>query len=154
MRHLRALAFTLSIVPPCLGCSKEGRVEVVSAPAPAPRRESSETRPAAGPAPSRSPARIDAATVDVLKQALESKDYATRLIAIEAIGETRAEMFLPWLERSLGDPEHDVRMATVDALQRFRSTRSLTLLLSVRDDTTEELDIRALAASALLASTP
>jgi hypothetical protein len=153
MRHFPAIAFVAAVLPSALSCSKDGRIGVVPAASPSsPGPEPTKVRPV--PAAGRSPGRIDAASVDVLKQAIDSKDYATRLIAIEAIGATRVEMFLPWLERSLGDPEHDVRMATVDALGRFRSTRSLTLLVSVRDDTTEDLDIRALAASALITSTP
>jgi HEAT repeat protein len=105
---------------------------------------------AASPRPTARGAELDPASVAVLKQAIESKDYATRLIAIEAIGDVRAEALLPWLEHALGDPEHDVRMATVEALEKFHSPRAFALLVTVRDDTTEDLDVRALAASSVL----
>ena len=135
----------------------------------APRR-SLEGAPPAGPEPTashaahaqtRSPgppggriAALDAASAAVLKQALESKDYATRLIAIEAVADAHAEPLLGWLEHALGDPEHDVRMAAVEALDRMHSTRALTLLATVRDDTGEELDVCAVAAGALIRTTP
>ena len=45
-------------------------------------------------------------------------------------------------------------MAGVEALDRVHSTHVLVLLATVRDDTTEELDIRAVAAGALLRPTP
>ncbi len=118
-------------------------------PPPAPRVTA--PRPSgAAPSSSRAQPAHDTASLAVLKQAIESKDYATRLIAIEAIAGSRADSLMPWLEHALGDPEHDVRMAVVDALERFHTARALSLLVSVRDDTTEDLDIRALAASALL----
>lgn len=91
-----------------------------------------------------------AASLDVLKHALASKDYATRLITVQAIGDVRAYDLVAWLEPVLGDPEHDVRVAAIDALRRIGSPRARQLLRSVREDKTEALDIRALAASALL----
>ncbi len=97
---------------------------------------------------------LDPASVAVLEQAIGSSDYATRLIAVEAVGDTHAEALLGWLEHALGDPEHDVRMAAVEALDRIHSPRAGGLLATVRDDTTEELDIRAVAAGALLRMTP
>ena len=96
----------------------------------------------------------DAASLAVLEQALASKDYATRLIAIEAVADGHADGLIGGLEHALGDPEHDVRMAAIEALDRLHSTRARALLLTVRDDTTEELDIRAVAAGALLRTTP
>lgn len=95
-------------------------------------------------------ASLDAASSAVLRQALASKDYATRLIAVEALGRSKVDAVMPWLEHALGDPEHDVRMTAVEALDRMHSTGALTLLATVRDDTSEDLDIRALAASAFL----
>jgi HEAT repeat protein len=133
------------------GCSKEPRARSET---PAPVSAESVKRSRTPSRAGRPAAQIDAASVAVLEQAIDSKDYATRLIAIEAVGDIRADMFLPWLERALGDPEHDVRMATVDALRRVGSPRAFALLKSVREDTTEELDIRALAAAALLTTTP
>jgi HEAT repeat protein len=62
-------------------------------------------------------------SVAVLERALANSDYATRLIAIEAVGDARADAPLGWLEHALGDPEHDVRMAAVEALDRIHSTR-------------------------------
>ena len=86
----------------------------------------------------------------VLRQALKSKDYATRLLATQALGGIRTTDVAGWLAHSLADPEHDVRVAAVDALDRIGGRRALGLLRSVRDDTSEALDIRALAASALI----
>lgn len=109
----------------------------------------------AGPSvPPRIVRSIDPVSVAVLKQAIEDKDYATRLIAIEAMGVSRSEVFVAQLERALGDPEHDVRMAAVDALRAIGSARTVTLLRSVRDDTAEELDVRTLAAGAVLMTGP
>jgi len=71
-------------------------------------------------------------------------------MATEALGQVRFADPAPWLEHSLGDPEHDVRIAAVEALRKQATTPALALLVSVRDDDTEALDIRALAASALL----
>ena len=143
-------------------CSKAPRAEQTSVqeathesvPLPESHADRHVVKPAGGPRPPGRGQEVDQASVTVLKQAIESKDYATRLIAIEAIGDARAEFLLPWLEHALGDPEHDVRMAAIEALVRIRSARALALLATVRDDTTEDLDVRALAASALLTSTP
>jgi HEAT repeat protein len=79
-----------------------------------------------------------------------SRDYATRLIAVEALGTVDRVDTTPWLAHALGDPEHDVRVAAVQALSHLRFPRAERLLRSVRDDVEEALDIRALAASALL----
>ena len=100
------------------------------------------------------PPSIDPASTAVLEKALSSKDYATRLIAVEAVGDSRAEALVGWLEHALGDPEHDVRMAAVESLDRLHSSRAFALLVTVRDDSSEELDIRAVAAAALLRTTP
>ena len=91
-----------------------------------------------------------AASLAVLRQALQSKDYETRLLAVQAVGDTRSPDLVAWLEHTLGDPEHDVRVATLDALGRIPSQRARELIRSVRDDTTEKLDVRALAAGLLL----
>jgi HEAT repeat protein len=101
------------------------------------------------------PARaLNATSLAVIKEALASKDYATRLIAVEALGDAKADVLVPWLEHALGDPEHDVRMAAVEALEKVRSPRASAVLATVRDDASEDLDIRALAASALLQPDP
>lgn len=97
---------------------------------------------------------VDTRSLAVLKEALGSKDYATRLIAVEAMGEAKLESFVPSLEHTLGDPENDVRMAAVEALEACGSPRANAILATVRDDTTEALDIRAVAAGALLRTTP
>jgi len=114
--------------------------------------------PTVAPAKSRTaasqPRTFDAASLAVLKEALASKDYATRLVAVEALGDAKLDSAVPWVEHALGDTEHDVRMAGVEALDRVHSTHVLVLLATVRDDTTEELDIRAVAAGALLRTTP
>lgn len=107
-------------------------------------------RVAAGPGR----ASADTASLAVLKAALASSNYATRLVAIDAIANARAELLIGGLEHALGDPEHDVRMAAVDALDRIHTTRARALLITVRDDDAEDLDIRAAAAGALLRTTP
>lgn len=90
------------------------------------------------------------AVLRVLRAAVEDSDYATRLIAIEALGFIRGIDVTLWLARALGDPEHDVRLAAVEALRRLGSVPAHRLLRSVVDDDQEQLDIRALAASALV----
>lgn len=97
---------------------------------------------------------VDTRSLAVLKEALDSKDYATRLIAVEAMGQAKLDTFVPSLEHTLGDPEHDVRMAAVEALEACGSPRANAILATVRDDTTEALDIRVVAAGALLRTTP
>jgi HEAT repeat protein len=96
------------------------------------------------------PRSLDATSIAVLKEALANKDYAVRLVALEALGQTKLDALVPWLEHALGDPEHDVRMTAAEALVKIRSPRALALLATVRDDREESLDIRALAAAALL----
>jgi len=108
-----------------------------------------------GAQPGRTPAALASPAKEtpswaVLRQALKSKDYAVRLLATQALGGIRTVDVSGWIEHSLADPEHDVRVAAVDALDRIASRRALSLLRSVRDDETEALDIRALAASALI----
>jgi HEAT repeat protein len=122
--------------------------------APADEPPASRPRPAA---PARREARavpaaasLDPASLAVLDQALASKDFETRLIAIEAIADARAPELLKYLGDALGDPEHDVRVAAIDGLARVPLAAARALLASVRDDATEDLDVRALAAGALL----
>ncbi len=89
----------------------------------------------------------------VLADALASKDYESRMIAVEAIGEARLAELTSWLEKALGDPEHDVRMLAVEALGKLGTPAARAALVSVRDDTSEKLDLRALAAAQLLRRT-
>lgn len=89
-----------------------------------------------------------AASWKVLRRGLASRDYADRLLTTQLLGELRGSE--DWLARSLSDPEHDVRVAAVDALKRLGTPRAAQLLRRVRDDNTEKLDIRVLAAAALL----
>jgi HEAT repeat protein len=91
-------------------------------------------------------------TLGVLREAQASRDYETRLFAVQALGAVHAVDVTRWLEHALGDPEHDVRVAAVESLRRLGTPRAATLLRSVRDDKQEVLQIRALAASALLSS--
>lgn len=140
MAGWKALPLVLMVV----ACERPPQPAVEVTPA-APRRLE------AGPV---APALPGTASLAVLKAALASKDYATRLVAIDAIANARAELLIGGLEHALGDPEHDVRMAAVDALDRIHTTRALTLLTTVRDDDAEDLDIRAAAAGALLRTTP
>jgi hypothetical protein len=104
--------------------------------------------------PARSPARrphaIDAASIAVIHEAARSEAFEARLIALEIIGEKRLTTLVPDVAYALGDPDHDVRLAAVRALVTLADREGLALLGSVRDDKKESLDIRALAASALV----
>ena len=84
----------------------------------------------------------------VLESGLRSRDYGDRLLTTQVLGELRGSE--DWIARSLSDPEHDVRIAAVDALKHLGTPRAAQLLRRVRDDNTEKLDIRVLAAAALL----
>ncbi len=90
------------------------------------------------------------ASLTVLAEALASKSYEDRMIAVEAIGDAGRGELVPWLERALGDPEHDVRVLSVEALGKLGTPAARAALATVRDDTTEALGIRALAAAQLL----
>jgi len=95
--------------------------------------------------------RLDPISVALLKRAFADRDYATRLVAVEAIGQVPATaLTVDMLEEALGDPEHDVRLGAVESLTRLRTPRTLALLRGVRDDDKEQLDIRAAAAAAVL----
>ena len=104
------------------------------------------------PGPQAAPAASvrDDASLKILRAAVESSEYSTRLTALEAIADARLPEGVEWLAHALGDPEHDVRVIAVDALGDFEGPRRDELLRSVRDDETEALDIRALAAGALV----
>lgn len=115
-------------------------------PAAAPGDKEAEVSRSSAPRPNAS----ESASLEILKKALRSQDYATRLIAVEAAGELKMPQSVEWLAVALGDPEHDVRMAAVMALASQHTHRAGDLLRSVRDDETEQLDIRALASTALL----
>jgi HEAT repeat protein len=126
-----------------------------------PARASGETsgpspRPTFGPtrqlASSPSRGTLDSRSIEVLREALASSDFATRILVVEAVGAAGGDAFLGWLEHALGDPEPDVRAAAIEALGRLGSAGALALLVTVRDDGEEALDLRALAASFLLKS--
>jgi HEAT repeat protein len=106
--------------------------------------------PARTEKPSREGPLKDNASWAVLRKATESRDYSVRLLVVQALGSVRSADVTPWLEHALGDPEHDVRVAAIDSLRRIGSKRALALLRTVRDDESEALDVRALAASVLL----
>src|SRR5262245_44097905 len=72
------------------------------------------------PTPTPREAVRDDASLKILQEALGSSDYATRLIALEAIAEARLPEGVEWLAHALGDPEHDVRVTAVDALGEFQ----------------------------------
>ena len=97
---------------------------------------------------------VDEATWAVLEQGLAASDYATRLFAAEALGCVHTERAVKRLGYLLGDPEEDVRMAAVGALHRQPGDASRRYLESVRDDEQERLDVRVLAAAALVSPRP
>lgn len=80
----------------------------------------------------------------------KANTYEARLTALDAIGQARLVSLLPLVEHSLADPEHDVRLAAIEALAKLPHPRTRVLLESVRDDTTEALELRVLAAAFLL----
>lgn len=87
----------------------------------------------------------------VLRLAFDKANaYDARLTALDAIGQARLVGLLPLVESSLADPEHDVRLAAIEALAKLPHPRARVLLESVRDDTTEALELRVLAAAFLL----
>src|SRR5262245_29394857 len=79
-------------------------------------------------------------SIHVLRSALVSSDYATRLLAVEALGRVHAFDAGLALERALGDPEHDVRAAAIESLRQLGSPRAWEALRTVRDDNREALD--------------
>jgi HEAT repeat protein len=109
---------------------------------------------ARGAAPARSqasrPLAVDTASIAVIHEAARSDAFEARLTALEIIGERRLTTLVPDVAFALGDPDHDVRLAAVRALVALEDRDALALLGSVRDDEKESLDIRALAASALV----
>jgi HEAT repeat protein len=68
-------------------------------------------------------------------------------MALQGIAQEHIVAAVSLVEGALGDPEHDVRLAAIEALRALPSTRATALLRSVRDDDTESLDLRALAAA-------
>src|SRR6266568_6880047 len=110
MHRGAALWLVLGSLPACdrpsLTSDSAGRAGPVSA------RQTDALLPTVAPARSPSAASqtrpFDAASLAVLKEALASKDYATRLVAAEALGEAKLDSAVPWLEHVLGDTEHDV----------------------------------------------
>lgn len=100
------------------------------------------------------PSAPEAATLAVLAEGLAAPDYATRLLATEALACVPAEAALPALAHQLGDPEADVRATALVALHHHTDPRAAVLLRSVRDDTAEDLALRVLAASSLVSPRP
>jgi HEAT repeat protein len=95
-----------------------------------------------------------AASWPVIEAGLADGDYATRLTAVEALGAVCGERAIERIAARLGDPEPDVRVAAIRALDGRREARAIALLRSVRDDEEEQLGLRALAAAALLTPDP
>lgn len=95
-------------------------------------------------------AATDPASLAVLHQGLSSPDYATRLVATEALGCAHGPDVMAWLSFQLGDAEPDVRAAAIAALHQRTSPEATAQLRSVRDDETELLFLRVLAAHALV----
>ncbi len=92
----------------------------------------------------------DEASQTVLKEALQSRNYATRLTATESLACIPGSLHL--LEKRLADPEEDVRAASLVALAYRKEPHARALLHSVRDDDSEDLGLRVLAVRSL--STP
>ncbi len=86
----------------------------------------------------------------VLGQALAVSDFSARLLAVETLGLVADAWAFSELERKLGDPDADIRAAAILALGNRADARARELLLSIRDDETEDLDLRVLAIRTLL----
>jgi cyclophilin family peptidyl-prolyl cis-trans isomerase/HEAT repeat protein len=56
------------------------------------------------------------ADIDTLKQGLSSRDPATRRQAVRAIGRLERPDLMPLISRLLTDPDHDVRIETINAI--------------------------------------
>lgn len=93
---------------------------------------------------------ISSDSLAVLDLGLASKDWMVRLSATTALSCIDTRIALPRLERRLADVEPDVRVAALNALARNSEERSRVLIRSVRDDVSEELTLRVLAASHLI----
>jgi HEAT repeat protein len=102
-------------------------------------------------------AAVEPETLAVVRTGLASADYATRLVATDALGCAPATVAIQALERQLADPEEDVRAAAIAALHRQTpqaDRMAQQLLRSVRDDDQEKLSLRVLAAAALINPPP
>ena len=99
-------------------------------------------------APRKRIARLNENSLAVLDKGLGSKDWMVRLIATNALTCLPSSVALVRLEARLADVEPDVRAAAIQGLSSFRNQRAGALILSVQDDSTEELQLRVLAASA------
>lgn len=144
-----------SLVPVALslfaGCTSSARE---TAPAPLPVRGAAmqsprQDRSFAAPSAPASVSRATPETHQVVKAGLDSSDWMVRLSATSALGCLPGVPALNWLERQLADVEADVRAAAIEALRFRREPRALSLLVSVQDDTKEDLSLRVLAAAAL-----
>jgi len=138
-----------------LGCRDPAPPARSAAAAPQPVAPGLPASPAQTPRPRRpvGPS-IDPDDLSVVERGLASSDYATRLIATEALGCANTAQATGWLAHQLGDPEPDVRAAAIEALHQQASPRARSLLASVRDDSDEQLQLRVLAAYARLTPPP
>ena len=156
MRCFLQAALLLLSLPP-LGCDAGGGTPArVRAEPPRHRPRPTHIARAARSTPQAAPrsAGVDAPTIAVLRAGLSSPDYATRLVATDALGCAPAAVALGALERQLGDPEADVRAAAILSLHKQNDRTARALLRSVRDDDQEELSLRVLAAAALINPPP
>ncbi len=94
-------------------------------------------------------AKVSEATTRVIHAGLASSDWMVRLATTEALGCFPSSAATTWLERRLADVEPDVRAAAITSLSYRPDARARSLLLSVQNDSTEELSLRVLAATAV-----
>lgn len=88
-------------------------------------------------------------TMAVLGAGLSSEDWMTRSLATSVLGCIPGSQSLLWLEQRLADVEEDVRAEAITGLAHRANLRARALLVSVQNDTEEQLSLRVLAASAL-----
>lgn len=93
--------------------------------------------------------KVSEATTSVMRAGLASSDWMVRLATTEALGCFPSGAATTWLERQLADVEPDVRAAAITSLSYRPDARARSLLLSVQNDSTEELSLRVLAATAV-----
>ncbi len=72
--------------------------------------------------------------LDQVEEYLLDSDPDVRIFAADILGKTGLREAFPILEKAFGDPEENVRYATVEALGRIREPKAIPLLIGILDD--------------------
>ncbi len=152
--QVKALALFVSLSAVQLGCDT-AQGSAAAGPSPVVATRPSSPLPAVvvprSPVPLRRSVGRD--SLAVLEAAFASPDWMVRLSATQALRCVEHAAVVPWLEKRLADVEVDVRSAAVQSLHGRSQPHATALLRSVQNDTTEELSLRVLAATALIRPT-